>query len=177
MKTDLVRIICLYFSWPYHNEQLLLPPLLSRLGYESYRQILTASVVNTYLYYSTFESSNILTFFNLLDFHHLSVHTSFIIMSEALGFIMNALGLLVPLGLQAQYAVEATKEATSVQIIAGGGGGSTGGNVPHIALWDNEGHRIGQNHAASWDKINDGEVRAISVEHNQNGGKQADPYY
>ncbi|KAK6833407.1 Cytochrome c oxidase assembly protein COX19 [Apiospora arundinis] len=97
-------------------------------------------------------------------------------MASALGFIINAAGLFVPLGLQAKYAAETPKEATSVQIIAGKGGQS-GGNVPHIALWDNDGKRIGQYHAGSKDKIGDGEVKTITVEHNENGNKQADPYY
>ncbi|KAK2599123.1 hypothetical protein QQS21_005384 [Conoideocrella luteorostrata] len=99
-------------------------------------------------------------------------------MSGALGFILNAAGILVPLGLEAKYATQAPKEATSVQIIAGSGsGGATGGNVPHIALWDDDGNRIGQYHAGKKEKIGDGDVKTILVTHSQNNNKQADPYY
>lgn len=101
-------------------------------------------------------------------------------MSGALGFFLNAAGLFVPLALQAQYAnqAEAPKEATAVQIITGSGkGGSPGGNVPHIALWDDAGNRIGQYHAGRKEKINDGKHATIIVPHNQNKYEQADPYY
>ncbi|KAI1857379.1 uncharacterized protein JN550_013259 [Neoarthrinium moseri] len=97
-------------------------------------------------------------------------------MATALGFIINAAGLFVPLGLQAKYAKETPKEATSVQIIVGNGG-SSGGNVPHIALWDDDGNRIGQYHPGSADKVDDSQDGLFVVEHNQNGNKQADPYY
>ena len=98
-------------------------------------------------------------------------------MAEALGFILNAAGLFVPLGLEAKYAMNTQMEATSVQIITGSGGNSPGGNVPHVAIWDDDGNRIGQYHPGAEDKIKDGDVKPLVVENNQNGGKQADPYY
>ncbi|KAI1773877.1 hypothetical protein F4818DRAFT_442635 [Hypoxylon cercidicola] len=100
-------------------------------------------------------------------------------MSAALGFVLNAAGLFVPLGIELKGALEKPKQGTSVQIIVGSGDGTTGGNVPHIALWDDDGNRIGQYHPSKKDKISEGEPRTITVEHTQTRPKyqQADPYY
>ncbi|KAG5923434.1 hypothetical protein E4U42_004965 [Claviceps africana] len=98
-------------------------------------------------------------------------------MASALGFIINAAGLIVPLGLQAHYATQPTMEATSVQIIVGSGTKTAGGNVPHVALWDDDGQRIGQYHPSKKDKIGEGHVKTIVVPHRQNHNQQADPYY
>ncbi|KAG6086118.1 hypothetical protein E4U31_005838 [Claviceps sp. LM219 group G6] len=98
-------------------------------------------------------------------------------MSGALGFILNAAGLIAPLALQAKYATQAVQEATSVQIIAGSGANDLGGDVPHVALWDDDGNRIGQWHPGKKDKIRQGDVKTIMVPHKQNHNKQADPYY
>ncbi|KAG6010741.1 hypothetical protein E4U21_004129 [Claviceps maximensis] len=98
-------------------------------------------------------------------------------MSQALGFILNAAGLIVPLGLDAKYAAQPVKQATSVQIIVGNGTKTAGGDVPHVALWDDDGHRIGQWHPGGKSKIGEGEVKTIVVQHTQNNNKQADPYY
>ncbi|KAG5983913.1 hypothetical protein E4U55_006696 [Claviceps digitariae] len=98
-------------------------------------------------------------------------------MSGALGFILNAAGLIVPLALEAKYATQAVKEATSVQIIVGSGTKTAGGDTPHVALWDDDGNRIGQWHPGKKDKIDEGNVKTIVVEHTQNHNKQADPYY
>lgn len=100
-------------------------------------------------------------------------------MASALGFIVNAAGLFVPLGLELKSALQKPKEATSVQIIVGSGDSTTGGSVPHIALWDNDGNRIGQYHPDDDDTIDEGDVKSITVEHSQTRPKyhQADPYY
>lgn len=98
-------------------------------------------------------------------------------MANALGFILNAAGLLVPLGLSASMAKEVPKEFSSVQIITGSGGDSPGGAVPHVALWDDDGKRIGQKHPGKHKKIGEGNQKTFYVSHDENGEKQADPYY
>ena len=101
-------------------------------------------------------------------------------MSAALGFLLNAAGILVPVGLQAKYDMSSNSPYTSVQIIAGNGGNhdSLGGNVPHIAVWDDDGHRIGQYHPNAGERIKAGDYsNPIVISNTQNGGEQADPYY
>lgn len=97
-------------------------------------------------------------------------------MAGALGFILNAAGILIPLGLQAKYSMSAPQQVTSVQIIAGSGS-TSGGNVPHIALWDDDGNRIGQYNPGRKDKLKEGDAVTISVPNNENYNTQADPYY
>lgn len=96
-------------------------------------------------------------------------------MAQALGFIFVGTSF-------APLAIGATKPplGTNVEIITGSGPNSqAGGNVPHIALWDDDGSRIGQYHPSKKDKYGEGDDGdgPILVEHNQNGGKTADPYY
>ncbi|RDL42246.1 Uncharacterized protein BP5553_02225 [Venustampulla echinocandica] len=100
-------------------------------------------------------------------------------MASALGFILNAAGLFVPIALEAEYAKLKPKESTSVQIIVGSGDSTTGGTVPHVALWDDDGSRIGQYSPGAKDTIGEGDVKTIIVEHSQTVPKykQADPYY
>ncbi|KAF2763222.1 hypothetical protein EJ05DRAFT_491242 [Pseudovirgaria hyperparasitica] len=69
---------------------------------------------------------------------------------------------------------------TNIQIILGDGESTStaGGDCPHIALWDDDGNRIGQYHPKSCD-IKQGNVGNFVVEHSQTTPKysQADPYY
>jgi hypothetical protein len=99
----------------------------------------------------------------------------------ALGFIINALSIFLPLGVEFSKS-ETPKQSTNVQIIPGlltdTDPGRLGGNVPHIALWDDEGVRIGQYHPDAHSYIDGkGDPTSIAVVHNQNGGQKADPYY
>ena len=98
-------------------------------------------------------------------------------MSSALGFILNAAGVFVPLALQAKDAMSVPKEATSVQIIAGSGDSTTGGSIPHVALWDDDGNRIGQYYPGKKDKLKEGDAITLTVTNNENHNNQADPYY
>ncbi|USW57231.1 hypothetical protein Slin15195_G105500 [Septoria linicola] len=96
-------------------------------------------------------------------------------MAQALGFLLSGASL-VP------FAVDVFKPkpsvGTSVQIFTGSGKGSQAdGNVPHIALWDDNGNRLGQYHAGKKERIKEGSSKTIMVEHNQNGGEAANPYY
>ncbi|KAL7628437.1 hypothetical protein AAE478_002640 [Parahypoxylon ruwenzoriense] len=103
-------------------------------------------------------------------------------MASALGFAFDAAGLLVPLALSDAFKPSVPSEAkTSVQIILGGGKrtSTAGGPAPHIALWDDDGNRIGQWHPGKKDKIDQNNVKNIVIEHSQTTPKysQADPYY
>ncbi|KAF2428267.1 hypothetical protein EJ08DRAFT_325268 [Tothia fuscella] len=100
----------------------------------------------------------------------------------ALSFIMNAAGAasFIP------FLVDAAKKATppvgaitNVQFITGEGDKLLGGKVPHIALWDDSGHRIGQWHPKKNEKMGAGESKEISVFHTQTEPQNAqrDPYY
>lgn len=58
-------------------------------------------------------------------------------MANALGFIFDAAGVIIPLALSETSKPQAPSEAqTSIQIILGQGSSTAGGTVPHIALWD-----------------------------------------
>lgn len=100
-------------------------------------------------------------------------------MGSVFGFAINSVGTLYALGttLQSLNGKPPADRYTTVQITAGSGGDSPGGNVPHIALWDNDGNRIGQYHPKKKDKIRESRAFTVAVEHNQIGGAQADPYY
>ncbi|EGP88255.1 uncharacterized protein MYCGRDRAFT_92790 [Zymoseptoria tritici IPO323] len=99
-------------------------------------------------------------------------------MAQALGFIFGGATFL-PLAIPVERPAPATGGST-VQITVGSGPNSqAGGNVPHIALWDDDGNRIGQYHPRKTDKIAEGDSGGgpINVPNNQNGGRPADPYY
>ncbi|KAL8789582.1 MAG: hypothetical protein Q9195_006759 [Heterodermia aff. obscurata] len=73
------------------------------------------------------------------------------------------------------------KEVTQVQIgIGAGTGGSdvnAGGSVPHVALWDQDGHRIGQYKGSANGHYKAGTANDVIVKNNQNGNKKASPHY
>ncbi|TRX93459.1 hypothetical protein FHL15_005734 [Xylaria flabelliformis] len=101
-------------------------------------------------------------------------------MSSVLGFIFDAAGVIVPLALSDAFKPHVPQEAkTNVQIIIGHGSSTAGGTVPHIALWDDDGNRIGQFHPDGDEKIGNGDVKTITIDHSQTVPKysQADPYY
>ncbi|GKT58222.1 hypothetical protein ColTof4_12147 [Colletotrichum tofieldiae] len=100
----------------------------------------------------------------------------------ALGFAIDAAGLFASLKLSGAFDQPTPSEAkTNVQIILGNGErtSTAGGPAPHIALWDDNGTRIGQWHPGKKDKIKQGDVKNIVIEHSQTRPKnsQADPYY
>ncbi|PSK59393.1 CAAX prenyl protease 1 [Elsinoe australis] len=70
---------------------------------------------------------------------------------------------------------------TAVKIVLGSGSGTTtaGGPAPHVALWDDNGSRIGQYTPGKKDKIDQGSVKDIVIDHTQTVPKysQADPQY
>ncbi|KAJ8121426.1 hypothetical protein ONZ43_g2117 [Nemania bipapillata] len=99
---------------------------------------------------------------------------------SALGFVFDAAGVIVPLALSDLFKPKVPVEArTNVQFILGHGSKTAGGSVPHVAIWDDDGNRIGQYHPGSKDKIGEGEVKTITIEHSQTVPQysQADPYY
>lgn len=100
------------------------------------------------------------------------------------GFALDLAGVLVPIGIAIADGLQ-TKAGpqTTVSIVVGDGNATSplsgaGGTVPHVALWDNNGNRIGQWHpSGNDDKVWQDSQRVITVDHNQNGGKDADPLY
>jgi hypothetical protein len=56
---------------------------------------------------------------------------------SAIGFAIDAAGLIVPLALSDAFKPQIPPEAkTNVEIILGHGSSTAGGSVPHISLWD-----------------------------------------
>ncbi|KAL9125056.1 MAG: hypothetical protein Q9217_005683 [Psora testacea] len=69
------------------------------------------------------------------------------------------------------------KESTRVQVGIGAGLGKAGGSVPHEALWDENGIRIGQCKADAKGHLKAGITNDITGEHKQNGYEEATPHY
>ncbi|KAG5989947.1 hypothetical protein E4U54_004208 [Claviceps lovelessii] len=95
-------------------------------------------------------------------------------MPDALGFIFNAAGLIVPFTLEAKYATRPLKEATSLQIVVGSSTKTASGDVPHVALWR-------KMMAAASDSGTPGNMsrsaKATSRRSTRTHNKQADPCY
>lgn len=54
---------------------------------------------------------------------------------------------------------------------------NAGGSVPHVAVWDRNGNRIGQYKGDANGHIDDSNTKTIVINNDQNGGKQAQPEY
>lgn len=96
---------------------------------------------------------------------------------------MDVGGALASMALSGGFTAADSLATTNVQIMPGlvakESAGRLGGNIPHIALWDDNGNRIGQFHPKEGsyiDGLGDG-PDPIGVVHNQNGNKAADAYY
>ncbi|MCJ1367919.1 hypothetical protein MMC16_007055 [Acarospora aff. strigata] len=78
---------------------------------------------------------------------------------------LNAAALLATIAVPlADLAKKTTKEGlVNIQIGVGSGGDATGGNVPHVALWDEKGSRIGQHHPKSKERIEAGQTASFSI--------------
>ncbi|KAF2759576.1 hypothetical protein EJ05DRAFT_498788 [Pseudovirgaria hyperparasitica] len=106
-------------------------------------------------------------------------------MSAALGFALDAAGTIATFALLAEGLTHQQKPKVSsqVKIVLGDGTDlrDAGGAVPHIALWDEYGHRIGQHHPGKKEKIKQGQtnVEPINIEHAQTEPKYdgVDPGY
>lgn len=107
-------------------------------------------------------------------------------MAAALGFLMNAAGIALPVGFEIKDGIpKPTLQQTVVVITIGDGTmiwkdkviklENAGGHVPHIALWNDNGVRIGQHHTTKNDKVTQEGQVTVNVLHNQNGNKPADP--
>ncbi|KAB5513199.1 hypothetical protein GE09DRAFT_1047130 [Coniochaeta sp. 2T2.1] len=95
------------------------------------------------------------------------------------GMMLDAAGLLAVIGV-AIKGMDGYKGATTgVQIFTGDGDGTISGNVPSIALWDDDGRRIGQYKPKRKDTIDNADLKSITIKHTQTvpAGKQADPMY
>ena len=84
-------------------------------------------------------------------------------------FLINAAAgiasLAIPLGELGSKS--APEDSCSVEIGVGGGIGNTGGSVPHVALWDQWGDRIGQYHGAANGHIDASSVKTIIIKNDQ----------
>ncbi|KAF2269182.1 hypothetical protein CC78DRAFT_605509 [Lojkania enalia] len=97
----------------------------------------------------------------------------------AIGGIINAAGLAVSAWSVADMFQDPPdpNRQTGFSIGVGDQGDSPGGNMPHIAIWDDNGVRIDQYHPKKDDHIGPGEFISDSLDNEQNGGKQAIPAY
>ena len=78
----------------------------------------------------------------------------------------------------ATLAGQHSKDPVSTVVeIATGSPELAAGSVPHIALWDFQGNRIGQYHGNRNGHIDANSSSTITVEHNQNGHKEATAEY
>ncbi|WEW57827.1 hypothetical protein PRK78_003294 [Emydomyces testavorans] len=62
-------------------------------------------------------------------------------------------------------------------VLAVGNAPNAGGSVPHVALWDKYGNRIGQFKGDEDGHIDDSTIKTITINNDQNGGKPAQPEY
>ncbi|KAI9157914.1 Ankyrin-3 [Paramyrothecium foliicola] len=67
---------------------------------------------------------------------------------------------------------EPSKQSTIVQLVLGSGGDNMGGNVPHIALWNEEGKRLGK-HDPKRTKKEEGGDYTVAIPHDL--GPEEDP--
>ncbi|KAL2008388.1 hypothetical protein VTN00DRAFT_8370 [Thermoascus crustaceus] len=65
---------------------------------------------------------------------------------------------------------------TTIGLVVGHGP-NAGGSVPHVAVWDRNGNRIGQYKGDENGHIDDSNTKTIVINNDQNGGKQAQPEY
>ena len=79
----------------------------------------------------------------------------------------------IPLG---QLSQQPGPEATTVQIGIGGAP-NAGGSVPHVALWGEDGGRIGQYHGDANGHIDAETVKVITIDNEQNGKKAKQAEY
>ncbi|KAI1140155.1 hypothetical protein F5Y05DRAFT_424086 [Hypoxylon sp. FL0543] len=106
-------------------------------------------------------------------------------MADALGFVLDVAGAFIPLGFAIADAIPDNRASTIIQIMTGNGNkthplSNGGGNVPHVAIWDQDGNRLGQvnpGKKAKIDQNNDPKQGRIEVMYNQNGGGYVDPGY
>ncbi|CAK3917564.1 Hypothetical predicted protein [Lecanosticta acicola] len=101
-------------------------------------------------------------------------------MAGFVGFALNAAGVVGPMALTAGLDKADRQSDVNVVIILGTGGGpkvSTSGNIPHVAVWDDDGNRIGQYHPGKNQKFGKMDSTTIGINAYQNGGASTDPYY
>jgi hypothetical protein len=86
-----------------------------------------------------------------------------------LGMVMEVAGILsTVVGVATIKGVGDYNGAfTAVKIVVGQGDGSMGGNIPHIALWDDNGKRIGQYHAGKKHTKDEDGFDDIVIQHSQ----------
>lgn len=93
------------------------------------------------------------------------------------GFILNALGIVVPV----DFAIKAMPEKSDRTVVhfLTGDLDNAGGDLPHIALWNEDGERLGQYNPkkAKLDQDNDAEDGRIVVVNTQNESQDDDPAY
>ncbi|KAH0538331.1 hypothetical protein FGG08_005066 [Glutinoglossum americanum] len=65
---------------------------------------------------------------------------------------------------------------TTIAIVTGDAP-NAGGSIPHIAVWDKDGNRIGQYKGNANGHIDGSSAKTITIDNSQNGGKPAQPEY
>ncbi|KAI0410605.1 hypothetical protein F5X98DRAFT_368690 [Xylaria grammica] len=97
-------------------------------------------------------------------------------MAAILSFITNAVGI-ASFGLFVDQIAKGKDDAngvTHVELVIGSGNGAMGGAMPNIAIWNEEGNRLGQYHRTSR-HIDEGSSEVINIDHDQfsDGAQQA----
>ncbi|CCF43021.1 hypothetical protein CH063_12843 [Colletotrichum higginsianum] len=103
---------------------------------------------------------------------------------QAVGFIMDVAATFAVASFAINAAMPSRNDAATLVAITTGDHAKTksaGGKIPHIALWDDYGNRIGQFRPGKNQKMGAGskgdKKGRIVVKHNQNGNRGADPSY
>ncbi|KAH0564729.1 hypothetical protein GP486_001876 [Trichoglossum hirsutum] len=71
----------------------------------------------------------------------------------------------------------ANPDKQTTVILATGDAPNAGGSVPHIAVWDGNGNRIGQFKGDANGHIDDKGTMSFTIDNDQNGGRSAQPEY
>lgn len=93
--------------------------------------------------------------------------------------IINTAGILIPTLLSLHESLKGAPDPdkqTSVTIVTGDAG-NAGGSIPHIAVWDRDGNRIGQYKGDRNGHINEKDTKSFTIEPYQHGGTNAQPEY
>ncbi|KAJ0303197.1 hypothetical protein COL5a_005899 [Colletotrichum fioriniae] len=97
-----------------------------------------------------------------------------------LGFTLNTVGTFMPAAFIIKEAIpEKPIAETWVTVVTGAGGDlrDAGGAFPDVAIWDDNGNRIGRYRTKLGDKIGQSSERTVRVPNNENNGEISDPQY
>ncbi|KAK1474163.1 hypothetical protein CCUS01_17105 [Colletotrichum cuscutae] len=97
-----------------------------------------------------------------------------------LGFTLNNIEAFMPVAFIIKEAIpEKPIAETWVTVVTGAGGDlkDAGGVFPDVAIWDDNGNRIGRYRTKLGDKRAQSSARAVKIPNNENNGQISDPQY